>query len=118
MTEYRTPAGTQNETHDEHRSCHRCGKPRERFDPRLQGRDPEQPPASSDGKAPKHCHRCTVALISGTDPLAKQSEGDLTSAPDARRCEECGLPLVRGKSKTCGVRCRVALWRRTSRTVA
>lgn len=141
----RTPAGTQNETLKSDGSCHRCGDPRGSFDEKLQGRvlvcedcggfrmvkkkkdDGSEwrcrdcggaaLPGGSGGKAPKHCLSCTMALISGADPMGRPSEGDLGDS-EGPRCEECGLPLIRGKGKTCGVRCRVALWRRLNYKVA
>lgn len=111
MTEpmYRTPAGTQSETADEKTSCDRCGHQWTR-NIMIQGRDPEQPQSTLNGRAPKLCVRCTIAVLSRTDPRARPGDGSMPQ--DGPRCEECERIMVRGKGKFCGTRCRVANWRK------
>lgn len=112
MTEpmYRTPAGTQTETTDDG-ACDRCGRPRGRFNPKVQGRDPDQPPGNPYSSPPKHCLRCTVAVLSGTDPRSRPADLGLVTG-DTQKCRFCGIPIPGAKrQKYCSGAHRVADFR-------
>lgn len=113
MTEplYRTPAGKQNETIVDDGACDRCGRPRGRFNPKIQGRDPEQPPGNPYGSPPRHCLFCTIAILSGTDPRSRPSELGLVT-DGTPICQFCRMPMPGAKKgKTCSERCRKAEYR-------